>query len=214
MIRLYSYWRSSSAWRVRLALSYKHLEHEIVPVNLLTGEQLYAGFREKNSLTQVPVLEVSEGGSVFRLTQSLPIIEYLEERFPERPLLPESRDDRARVRQLAEIVNSGIQPFQNLTFLKRLDAAGADSAKLRDDAILRGLTALESSARESAGRFLVRDGVTYADIYLIPQLASARRFNVDLEPFPTLRRVEAECSQLVEFQSAHPNAQPDRPAEK
>jgi maleylpyruvate isomerase len=197
-----------------LALAYRHIEHELVPVNLLAGEQHAPGFRDMNGLSQVPVLEIDEGGRVFRLTQSLPIIEYLEERFRERPLLPENREDRARARQLAEIVNSGIQPFQNLSFLHALDAAGADSAKLRDSALHRGLATLESIARGSAGRFMVRDGVTYADIYLIPQLASARRFDIDLEPFPTLRRVEAECSELVEFQSAHPNAQPDRPAEK
>jgi maleylpyruvate isomerase len=212
-MKLYSYFRSSSAWRVRLALSYKHLEHELVTVNLRAGEQLGEPFRGVNPLTQVPVLEVEEGGRTLHLTQSMAIIEYLEERFPERPLLPSDREGRARARQLAEIVNSGIQPLQNLSLLKLLDAAGADSASVRNGAIVRGLTALEAIAKETAGRFLVRDGVTLADIYLMPQLGSAHRFGVDLEPFPTLRRVERECSALVEFQSAHPNAQPDHEAE-
>jgi maleylpyruvate isomerase len=213
-MRLHSFWRSSSAWRVRIALSYKHLEHELVTVNLSRGEQHEDEFHSKNRQSQVPVLEVDEGGRTLVLTQSMAIIEYLEERFPERPLLPTDREGRARARQLAEIVNSGIQPLQNLALLRALDAAGADSAKVRDTAIVRGLTALEAVAAETAGRFMVRDGVTLADIYLIPQLGSAHRFGIDLEPFPTLRRVEAECSALVEFQSAHPNAQPDREAQK
>ncbi len=213
-MKLYSYFRSSSAWRVRLALSYKHLEHELVTVNLRAGEQLGEPFRGVNPLTQVPVLEVEEGGHTLWLTQSMAIIEYLEERFPERPLLPSDREGRARARQLAEIVNSGIQPLQNLSLLQALDAAGASSAAVRDGAIVRGLTALEAIAKETAGRFLVRDGVTLADIYLMPQLGSAHRFGIELEPFPTLRRVERECSALVEFQSAHPNAQPDREIEK
>lgn len=210
MMKLYSYWRSSSAWRVRLALGYKHLEFELVTVNLLEGKHLGPEFGAKNPQSQVPVLEIEDEGRELRLTQSVAILEYLEERFPERPLLPSGRVERARVRQLVEIVNSGIQPLQNSGMLRELDALGADSGKFRDNAIRRGLTALEAIARESAGKYLVRDGVTLADIYLIPQLGSARRFGLDLEPFPTLRRVEAECSALVEFQSAHPNAQPDR----
>jgi maleylpyruvate isomerase len=214
MMRLHSYWRSSSAWRVRLALSYKHIEHELVTVNLSTREHHANVFRGLNALTQVPVLEVEENGRTLALTQSMAIIEYLEECFPERPLLPSDREGRARARQLAEIVNSGIQPLQNLALLQTLDAAGVDSASVRDTAIVRGLTALEAIAEETAGRFLVRDGVTLADIYLMPQLGSAHRFGIDLEPFPTLRRVEGECSALVEFQSAHPNAQPDRETAK
>jgi len=186
-MKLYSYWRSSSAWRVRIALAHKALPHELVPVNLLRGEQQQPVFRALNAMTQVPVLEVDEDGRLFRLTQSSAIMEYLEERFPERPLLPADRAGRARAREMMQIVNSGMQPFQNLSLQR----------------------ALERIASESAGRFLVRDGVTLADIFLVPQLFSARRFGIDLEPFPTLRRVDAECSMLAEFQSAHPNAQPD-----
>jgi maleylpyruvate isomerase len=212
MIRLYSYWRSSSAWRVRLALALKGIVHELTTVNLLPsrGEQHTEAFRAMSPLSQVPVLEVREGEQVLRLTQSLAIIEYLEERFPERPLLPRDAEGRARARELAEIVNSGIQPHQNLALRLALDAAGADGAAYRAGMIDRGLAAMEAIAEQTAGRFLVRDGVTYADIYLVPQLDAARRFDVDLERFPTLRRVEAECCTLVEFQSAHPNAQPDR----
>jgi len=209
-MRLYSYWRSSSAWRVRIALALKALSHEVKAVHLLRGEQRSDDYRALNPLAQVPVLEVEEDGKLFRLTQSMAIIEYLEERFPERPLLHAAAAERARARQLAEIVNSGIQPSQNLSLQRELEQSNFDVAAFRKRAIERGLGALEAVASESAGRFLVRDGVTLADIYLVPQMYSARRFDVDLEPFPTLRRVDAECSTLAEFQSAHPNAQPDR----
>ncbi|HTQ07679.1 MAG TPA: maleylacetoacetate isomerase [Polyangiaceae bacterium] len=208
-MRLYSYWRSSSAWRVRIALAWKRLPHELELVHLGQGKQHAAAYVELNPLAQVPMLEIEEKGALLRLTQSMAIIEYLDERFPERPVLPRDRGERARARQLAEIVNSGIQPMQNLALQHELEQANFDVAPLRKQAITRGLGALEAIARESAGRFLVRDGVTLADIYLVPQLFSARRFGVDLEPFPTLRRVDAECSALAEFQSAHPNAQPD-----
>jgi len=174
------------------------------------SEQHDDAFLKINALRQVPVLEVHDEGRVFRLTQSLAIIEYLEERFPEHPLLPSDAEQRARVRELTEIVNSGIQPHQNLALRQAFDAVGADGAAYRIGVIDRGLAALEAIAEQTAGRFLVRDGVTYADIYLVPQLDAARRFGVDLERFPTLRRVEAECSVLPGFQSAHPNAQPDR----
>jgi maleylpyruvate isomerase len=213
LIRLYSYWRSSSAWRVRLGLGWKKITHELVLVNLLTGEQTQAPFAERNPLRQVPVLEVSEGPDLFRLTQSVAILEYLDERFPERRLLPLERDDRARTRQLVEIVNAGTQPLHNLAIRRALEAAGADAARFIAGALTRGLEALEQVARATAGRYLVRDGVTLADMYLVPQLYVARRFGVDLEPYPTLRRVEGACNALDEFQSAHPNAQPDYEAD-
>jgi maleylpyruvate isomerase len=209
LIRLYSYWRSSSAWRVRLGLAWKRITHELVLVNLRRGEQSEAAFAEKSPLQQVPVLEVSEGPDLFRLTQSVAILEYLDERFPERPLLPLDRDDRARTRQLVEVVNAGTQPLHNLAMRRALEAAGADASRFTAGALTRGLEALEGLARATAGRYLVRDGVTLADMYLVPQLYVARRFGVDLEPYPTLRRVEAACNELGEFQSAHPNAQPD-----
>jgi maleylpyruvate isomerase len=128
MIRLYSYWRSSSAWRVRLGLAWKRVTHEMVLVNLGKdgGEQNQPEFRARNPLGQVPVLEVTTGGQLIRLTQSMAILEYLEERFPERPLLPRGFEDRARVRQLVEIVNSGMQPLQNLSLRRALEGARVD----------------------------------------------------------------------------------------
>jgi len=210
-MRLYSYFRSSSAWRVRLALGLKNLKHELVTVHLLRngGEQKLPEFVAKNPMSQVPVLEVDEGTSTFRLTQSMAILEYLEERFPEPALLPSDPKLRARTRELAELVNSGIQPLQNLGFRKALHHAGVDPDPFVRAIVERGLGALEARARDTAGTFLVRDGVTFADIYLVPQLFASRRLGVDVEAFPTLRRVELACEGLAAFQAAHPNAQPD-----
>jgi len=116
-LKLYSYWRSSSAWRVRIALGWKNIACDIVPVHLLNdgGEQHRPEFLARNPLAQVPVLEAEGVGGIFLLTQSMAILEYLEERFPEPPLLPRDPELRARARQFAEVVNSGIQPLQNLS---------------------------------------------------------------------------------------------------
>jgi maleylpyruvate isomerase len=209
-MKLYGYWRSSSSWRVRIALAHKQIEHEYVPVQLLRDEQQLPAFAELSPMRQIPVLEVEDDGRTRHLTQSMAIVEYLEERFPVPPLLPVERWARARVRELAEIVNSGIQPLQNSAVLKRVRsiADGAHEAWARHF-IARGLEALETRARRTAGTYLAGDVVTLADVCLIPQLFSARRFGVEVAPFPTLLRVEAECEKLESFQSAHALAQPD-----
>jgi maleylpyruvate isomerase len=118
---------------------------------------------------------------------------------------------RARARQLAEIVNSGTQPFQNLATTKKVQELGADRQRWLDHFIPRGLAVLERAAVETAGTFLVGDAVTIADVFLVPQLYAARRFDVDLAPYPTLTRVEAACAALPAFQTAHADAQPDKP---
>jgi maleylpyruvate isomerase len=210
-IRLHSYFRSSSAWRVRIALALKGLDFELVPVHLVRGggEQHGDDFRAKNPMGQVPVLEVLEHGETFRLTQSMAILEYLEERFLDPPLLPRDRDLRARVRELSELVNSGIQPLQNLSLRKALDQAGIPPAPFVGELIEKGLRALEARAEATAGRFLVGDALTFADVYLVPQLYTAERFGVDPSPFPTLSRVERACAALPAFQGAHARSQPD-----
>jgi maleylpyruvate isomerase len=207
-VRLHSYWRSSSAWRVRIALGLKGLPYELVPVHLVRdgGQQHGAAFREKNPMGQVPVLEVD--GIV--LTQSMAILEYLEETRPAPPLLPRDPAPRARVRQLAEIVNSGIQPLQNMHVQQVVRAAGADPLPLVRRFIEEGLVALEALARTTAGAFLVGDAPTFADVLLVPQLYSARRNAVELAPYPTLLRAEAACAALPAFAAAHADAQPDR----
>jgi maleylpyruvate isomerase len=212
-LRLYSYWRSSSAWRVRIGLGLKGLAHDLVPVNLLAQEQFGEAHQARNPMSQVPVLEVTEGGHTVRLSQSMAILEWLDERHPRPPLLPADLDGRARVRMLAEHVNSGIQPLQNASVLRLLreKERGYDRTWVRHW-ITVGLTALERAVSDGgAGRFCHGDAPGLADCYLVPQLYAARRFGVDLAPYPTLRRIEEAASALAPFQAAHADAQPDAP---
>jgi maleylpyruvate isomerase len=211
-LRLYSYWRSSSAWRVRIGLALKGLPHELVAVDLLAQEQFGEAHRARNPMAQVPVLEVEDGGRTLRLPQSMAILEWLDERFPDPPLLPADLDGRARVRALAEHVNSGIQPMQNAIVLRMLreKVPGWDREWARTF-IARGLDALERAVADGAGRFCHGDAPGLADCYLVPQLYNARRFGLELAPWPTLRRVEDACAALAPFQAAHPDRQPDAP---
>jgi maleylpyruvate isomerase len=210
-VKLVSYWRSSSAWRARIGLNVKGIDYELVVVHLLRGggEQNRPEFSETNPMGQVPVLEHDGPNGPFRLTQSMAILEYLDELVPEPPLLPQTPELRARARELAEIVNSGVQPFQNLRFLRELKGLGADSLPITQRYIQTGLAALERHAQVGAGRYLVGDALSLADLYLVPQLYTARRFGVEVTPYPTLLGVEAACEALSAFQRAHPNAQPD-----
>jgi maleylpyruvate isomerase len=196
---------------VRIALNLKGIEHELVPVHLLRdgGEQRRPEFAPKNPLGQVPVLEVESDSGVWRLTQSMAILEYLEERHPAPRLLPETPEGRARVRQLSEIVNSGIQPFQNLKPTQALRQHGVDPEPLVRQVISDGLQVLETLAAPSAGRFLFGDTPSFADLCLVPQLYAARRLGVKVAAFPLLCRVEGECEAMPEFQRARPEAQPD-----
>jgi len=213
-MKLYNYWRSSSSWRVRIALSWKGIGYEYVPVNLAPGkdEQSEDWFLAINPMRQVPVLEIDPGAAKAprRITQSLAILEYLEETFPEPPLLPSDPWQRARVRQLCEVVNAGIQPLQNVgvqRYLKKV--LGADEMAFTRHFVECGLLALERMAAETGGIFLVGDAVSLADVYLVPQLHAARRWRLDLGPLPTLLRVETACEALAAFQKAHPERQPD-----
>lgn len=214
-MRLYNYWRSSASWRVRSALHLKGIAFEYVPVHLVQGEQRSAEHQARNPMEQVPALELElPGRGRVVVTQSLAIIELLDELHPEPALLPRDPYLRARARELAEIVNAGIQPHQNLTPMGRIDALQAGAGKLHarhfNDV---GLAAYEARAKDVAGRFSVGDSPSIADLCLIPQIYSARRFEVpDLEArFPLLMRIEAACNALPAFQAAHPDAQPDAP---
>ncbi len=210
--RLYGYWRSSSSWRVRIGLGLKGIAYEYAALNLLEQEQFRDEHRARNPMAQVPVLEVTEDGRTLRLVQSMAILEWLDERFPDPPLLPPDLDGRARVRALAEIVNSGIQPYQNAIVLRTLKERfpGYEKEWARTW-LSRGLEALEVAVRDRAGRFSHGDAPGLADCYLVPQLHSARRFGVDVAPYPTLRRIEEACAALAPFQAAEPDRQPDAP---
>jgi maleylpyruvate isomerase len=211
-MKLYGYWRSSCSWRVRIALHHKGIAFEYVPVHLVKdgGEQNAEPYREKNPMAQVPTLEFEEGGVTRRLAQSLAIIEMLEEQYPDPPLLPADRYLRARTRQLAETVNAGIQPFQNLSVLKLVKGElGGDEQAFARRFIDKGLGAFQAIVDEVGGRFSVGDAPTVADACLVPQLYGARRFGVDLTRFTRLLQIEEHCTQLPAFQAAHADRQID-----
>ena len=211
-MKLHNYWRSSASWRVRFALAHKNIPYEYVPVSLVRdgGEQHGDAYRALNPMQQVPTLEWVEGLETLRLGQSLAIIEYLDSRFGGPKLLPESPLVRAKVRQLAEIVNAGIQPLQNLEVLRyvREDLKGDSTAWARHF-VGHGIRALEAEAVHTASTYLVGEQVTLADCCLVPQLYACRRFGVDVSACPTLLRVEAALQSLDAYQRSRPEAQPD-----
>ncbi len=210
---LHNYFRSSSAYRVRIALGLKGLGYDYVSVHLNRngGEQFGAPFMALNAQQLVPVL--SDSG--VHISQSLAIIEYLDEQYPQRPLLPDSAADRAYVRQLSLAMACDIHPLNNLRVLKYISGPMGQPDDVKQAWIAHwtktGLDALEQELARAPqrGRFCFGDTPTMADCCLVPQLFNAQRFNVDLAPYPTLRAVDAECRQLQAFAQAHPARQPD-----
>jgi maleylpyruvate isomerase len=207
---LHNYWRSSASHRVRIALGLKRLPYDYVAVDIFHGAQHAEAYREKNPIGQVPALEITEDGGERRtITQSLPILEYLEERWPEVPLLPRDPYLRARARMLAELVNSGIQPLQNLSTVNKVKSLGGDPAAWIKGFVGDGLAAFARTAAETAGAFCIGDAPTIADCCLVPQLASARRFQVEIAHLESLLAIEARCLALPAFAAAAPDQQPD-----
>ena len=210
---LHNYFRSSAAYRVRIALNLKGLDYEYIPVHLVRdgGMQLKEAYTSLNPQQLVPLLD--DHG--FQLSQSLAIIEYLDEKFPEVRLIPESRQDRARVRQIAMAIACDIHPLQNLRVLKYLTGKLGVSEEDKSDWIRHwlslGLQALESNLAHSStrGTFCVGDTPTMADCVLVPQLFSAARFNVDTSNYPTLRAIHDACNALPAIAAAHPSRQMD-----
>ncbi|MBS7457844.1 maleylacetoacetate isomerase [Coralloluteibacterium stylophorae] len=213
---LYSYWRSSAAYRVRIALNLKGLEYAIEPVHLVRdgGQQHAPAYRGINPQGVVPTL--LHGERVFR--QSLAIIEYIDETWPAPPLLPARSRDRARVRALAQLVASDMHPLNNLRVLQFLEGEWSVPQAERElwirHWLLEGFAALEALLADhpSTGRFCDGEAPGLADCCLVPQVYNARRFGVDLAPFPNVARIEANCMALPEFAAARPEAQPDAPA--
>lgn len=210
---LHNYFRSSSAYRVRIALHLKKLPFEYVSVHLNRGggEQFQPAFSSRNPQQLVPVL--SDGA--IDISQSLAIIEYLDEVYPAAPLLPTSPAERARVRQLSLSMACDIHPLNNLRVLKYLTGplGASDAAKSAwiDHWHATGLAALEAELvrHPQRGRFCVGDTPTMADCCLVPQLFAAGRFGLDLSPYPTLLAIDAACQDMPAFQLAHPARQPD-----
>lgn len=212
-MKLYTFFRSSASYRVRIALNLKGLEYEQVPIHLRRGggEQFSSSYKAINPQSLVPALE--DDGRV--LTQSLAIMEYLEERYPKPLLLPVDPADRALVRSMALVIACEIHPIQNLRVLNHLK----DRHQQSDDDVNRwarhwielGLAALEPMihAAPRRGKFCFGDTPTLADICLVPQLANGRRFGCDLTRYAALTQIEANCNSLAAFAKAAPDKQPD-----
>lgn len=213
MIRLYSYWRSSAAYRVRIALALKGVDYETVAVHLVRdgGEQLKPGYRALNPQGRVPLIEHES----IVISQSLAIIEYLDEVFREPPLLPGDAAARARVRSLAQLIACDIHPLNNLGVLKYLKAHfAADESNVQDwyrHWIAQGFKALETRLEKEAdtGVFCHGDRPTLADLCLVPQVYNAHRYSMSMQEFPRIAAIAEAAAELPAFQQAAPEQQPD-----
>jgi maleylacetoacetate isomerase len=216
-MKLYGYFRSSAAYRVRIALNVKGLECEHIPVHLIRngGEQLSDSYRALNPEGLVPLLVDEKEGLEFELSQSLAIIEYLEEKFPNAPLLPSSIVDRAYVRSLALSIACDIHPVNNLRILtylsSQLGVTDEQKKQWYQHWCMLGLQNLESRLAADANRsnFCFGDQVSLADCCLIPQVFNALRFNCDVSTIPTIMGIYNHCQSLEAFKLAHPSQQLD-----
>ena len=214
-MKLYGFFRSSCSWRVRIALRYKGLSFTNVPIHLQRngGEQFSTEHQQRNPMAQVPVLEFNDPQyGLIVLSQSLAILEFLEERFPEPSILPQNIVQRSRARQIAEAINAGIQPLQNSATLKCIEKIGEDKKQWAGYWIQKGLDGIERMAQQYPDtKFLVSDNPSIADFCLIPQLFNARRFGCDTSQWHRLLQVEANCLMVESFQLSHPSRQDDAP---
>lgn len=214
-LQLYSYWRSSAAFRVRIALNLKGLAYETLPVHLLRdgGQQHSTDYRQINPQQLVPVLR--HGDRLLR--QSLAILEYLEETWPQPPLLPADSRGRARVRGIANAIACDVHPLNNLRVLQYLERECELGQDERDawvrHWISEGFQAIETMLGDhpSTGRFVEGDMPTMADCCLVPQVYNARRFGVDISAFPAIEQIERACLAMPAFDAARPEKQPDSP---
>ncbi len=203
-IRLYDYWRSSAAYRVRIALNIKGLDYESIDTSLLEGAHRHPDYIAKNPQGLVPMLEIGD----VRLTQSLAIIDWLDTTYPEPRLIPADPTARAKEMAKALVVAADIHPINNLRILKYLKSPLGHDQDAVDDWyrhwITEGFTALEAIA-DPAHPFLAGAAPGLADIFLVPQMFNARRFDTDLAPFPNLVRIDAACRALTPFITADPD---------
>lgn len=210
-MKLYSYFRSSAAYRVRIALNLKNLDCEIIPVHLLNngGEQHGQAYRQINPSELLPALVEDD----FALAQSLSILEYLEEKYPEHALLPNNLQDRARIRAFCQNIACDIHPLNNLRVLKylkhELQISEDEKTAWYKHWVEIGFKSLEQQLVDSNGKFCFGDQATLADCCLIPQVYNAKRFNIDLSAFPKISVIYQHCSGLDAFKNAAPEAQID-----
>ena len=207
---LHGYWRSSASYRVRIALGLKGLSFQQITHDLRTSAHKSVDYGVINPQHFVPALETDDGHV---LIQSPAILEWLEERYPSPPLLPDARDDRAIVRAMAAIIGCDVHPLNNLRVLACLKTDLKAQQHQIDAWIARwiseGFSALETMLERYADGFAFGNRPTLADCYIVPQVYSARRFKVDLNPFPLVQKVSSAAELLPAFSAAHPAAQPD-----
>ncbi|OXL23123.1 Gluthatione S-transferase [Psychrobacter sp. DAB_AL32B] len=214
MMELYSYFRSSTSYRTRIAMNLKGLEYDYISVNLAEDKQLEAAFKAVNPQGLVPVLQVDD----LRLYQSPAILEWLEEVYPNHPLLPKDAAGRMQVRALSAMIGCDIHPLNNrriLQYLRNELTVGEDEVMAWCNRwISEGFSALEKRLAEdkNRGKFCYGDSPTFADCYLIPQVSSARRFKVDLSLYPNILDIDTHCRTLKAFADADPMMQPDAPS--
>ena len=211
---LYGYFRSSTSYRTRIAMNLKQLDYDYIAVNLAQDEQLEATFQAINPQGLVPVLQVDD----LWLYQSPAILEWLEEVYPEHPLLPKDAAARMHVRALSAMIGCDIHPLNNRRILQYLrNELDVDEAKVMEWCqrwMSEGFIALEKRLAQdkTRGKFCYGDSPTFADCYLIPQVSSARRFKVDLSTYPNIVAIDAHCRTLKAFTDADPMRQPDAPS--
>ncbi|WP_342650599.1 maleylacetoacetate isomerase [Pseudomonas sp. REB1044] len=208
-MQLFTYYRSTSSYRVRIALALKGLGYQALPVNLLQGEQRGADYLALNPQGRVPALRCDSGAL---LVQSSAIIEYLEECFADPALLPQGAEARARVRAVAALIGCDVHPLHNVSVLNHLRQLGHDEAQVKQwisHWISQGLAAVERLIGDEGFCFGTAPGL--ADVYLLPQVYAAERFEVDLAPFARILRVAALAGQHPAFIAAHPANQADTP---
>ena len=209
---LYSYWRSTTAYRVRIALALKGLRYDTQTVDLARGHQLNADYAKVNPIAGVPTLVLDDGRV---LTQSMAILDYLDRTHPSPPFVPEDPFAAAQVRAAAFVIACDIHPLCNLSVTRyvenRLNASQRELSEWYRTWISQGLGALEQLVRSRHQPFCAGASPSLADVCLIPQLYNATRFNVDLTPFATLRRINEGCLSLKAFSDAVPERQPDAP---
>ncbi|KAJ3286633.1 Glutathione S-transferase zeta-1 [Borealophlyctis nickersoniae] len=206
---LYSYWRSTASWRVRIALAYKGIDYEYRAVNLLNGEQLAEPHLTINPNATIPVLALPSNQII---THSNAILEYLEEVYPDKPLLPEDPVERAQVRAVVGTIVGDIHPLQNLRVLKKVGDDGA--VEWGRHWISRGFEGLEKTLKQTAGTCCFGDTLTLADACLVPQVHNAaNRFGVDMSRFPTISKLNQALMEREEFKTAAPGVMPDAPKE-
>lgn len=209
-MQLYDYWRSSAAYRVRIALHLKGLAYEPIAIDLRTGAQRSRAYRARNPQGLVPYLQDGEVG----ISQSFAIMEYLDERYPDPPLLPAEPADRAYVRALALAIVCEIHPLNNLRVLQYLEQRGdaePDRLAWYRHWVGQGFEPIEAVLAERGDRFCFGDGPTLADVCLVPQVYNARRYTCDLEAYPTIRAIDERCRLIEAFARAAPERQPDAP---